>query len=288
MKIKIDRAGAIPTKLFVNVVSKEGKENLGVNRPVAFILPGGPGADHHVYQAYNQLKDIVDIVFHDPRGCGQSDRDNPKYYTMDNYIDDIEEIRQKLGLNKIIVIGKSYGSMCALGYTLRYPGSVQKLILVAGAPSYRFLATAKKNLARLGTPQQIKICEKLWQGNFKNNDDLLTFFQLTNSLYSVKARHEPATFDLKKKNNQFSYEVLNEGFRNSFWHFDYEHDLHRITCPTLLLAGRDDWINDVKHAEFMVARIPHSQLRVFEGASHALEADVPDIFFQTVTDFISR
>lgn len=286
MRIPINRPGVLSTNLFVKTISKNNAA-LGSERSVAFILPGGPGADHKAYLNYDCLQEMADLVFHDPRGCGQSDKGDPSSYTMDNYIDDVEGIRTHLGLNKIIVIGKSYGSMCALGYAIKYPHAVDKLVLSAGAPSYRFLETAKKNLLRDGTPEQIRFCEKLWTGSFASREELLRYFQLTNKLYSVKAQSSlPNEFDLAKKSQRFSYDVLNEGFRHSFWHFDYENDLKQLLCPTLILAGRNDWINDVQHAEFMVARIPHSQLRVFEKASHAMETDVPEEYFQTIADFI--
>jgi proline iminopeptidase len=259
---------------------------LGEGRPVVFILPGGPGADHSVYMKYACLSDVADLVFHDPRGCGQSDKGESSTYTMNNYIDDVEAIRQHFSLEKIMVLGKSYGAMCALGYALRYPAAVTKLILSAGAPSARFLETAKKNVRRLGTPEQIEVCQKLWSGSFRSREEVLNYFQLMNPLYSVKARNCESKTDLIKKSQQFSYEVLNEGFKRSFWHFDYENELQKVLCPTLILAGREDWIADMQYSEFMVARIPHSELRVFEHASHAMEADAPEEYFQAIADFI--
>jgi proline iminopeptidase len=80
--------------------------------------------------------------------------------------------------------------------------------------------------------------------------------------------------------------VSHEGFRNQFWHFDYEPDLHQVVAPTLILAGRKDWINDVTHAEFMSARIPNNTLRIFDNASHSMEADVTEAYFQRIADFM--
>lgn len=285
MKIKISRPHAISLQLYVKVVSKDLSE-LGTKRPVAFILPGGPGADHTAYLKYTCLKEVADLVFHDPIGCGQSDKDHSSAYTMNHYIDDVEAIRKQLSLNKIIVIGKSYGSICALGYALRYPHAILKLVLAAGAPSHHFLDTAKKNLLQRGTPEQIKICEKLWAGCFTSSDDLLDYFKTMNTLYSVKARTLPEEFNLIQKSRRFSFEPLNEGFRQSFWYFNFEKELKDLTCPTLILAGREDWINDAKYAEFMAKHIPHSQIKIFEGASHAMESDVTEEYFQTISDFI--
>ena len=286
MKIIIERPGVPTVKLNVDVMTQSG--TLSRQKSAVFILPGGPGADLSLYQKYASLREISDVIFHDPRGCGQSGRGELSACNMDNYIDDVEAIRQHLGLDKIVVIGKSYGSMCALGYALRYPHAVQKLVLSAGAPSYRFLAKAKKNLQRLGTPEQINAAKKLWTGSFANNEELLYYFCVTNNLYSVKALTQPETFDLAQKARQFSYDVLNEGFKHEFWHFDYEHELRRVLCPTLILAGRKDWITDVELSEFMATRIPYSQLQIFENASHAMEADVPNAYFKALIDFVGQ
>ncbi len=285
MKIKIERRDAPTAELFVKIMGEQ-EEDAAKNRPTAFILPGGPGADHSVYLTYACLKTVADLVFHDPRGCGQSDKNELSDCSMNNYIEDVEAIREHLGLKKITVIGKSYGSMCALGYALRYPDRVEKLVLAAGAPSYHFLETAKENLKRFGSKEQVKIAEKLWTGSFASREELLEYFRLTQPLYSVKARSHSNKTDLNKKSNQFSYEVLNEGFRQRFWHFDYENVLIQLQCPTLVLAGKEDWVNDVSHAIFMAERIPHSRLHIFEQASHAMEADKGEEFFQVIADFI--
>jgi proline iminopeptidase len=207
---------------------------------------------------------------------------------MDNYIDDVEAIRRHLSLNNMIVIGKSYGSMCALGYALRYPHAVSKLVLAAGAPSYHFLETAKKNLQRSGSAKQIKACEKLWTGSFKSKNEVHDYFSIMSTLYSVKARTKPDSVDLAAKSEMFSYEALNEGFRHSFWQFDYENELQHVLCPTLILVGREDWVNDAKYGEQMAMRIPHSQLHVFEKSGHAMESDVTEEYFQIIADFIQR
>lgn len=285
MKIAIpERPSAPATHLNIKIVAQS---KLGT-RPVAFILPGGPGADLQMYQSYESLLDVVDLVFHDPRGCGDSDEGDPATYNMNNYIDDVEYIREYLHLDQIIVIGKSYGAMCALGYTVRYPRFVDKLVLSAGAPSYRFFKKAKHNIEQRGTPEQIAIYEKLTRGDIQNRDELLKYFQLTNPLYSIKARTQPDFFDLEKKSQRFSYTVLNEAFRHQNWRFDYEVELQYIKCPTLVLVGKEDWITDPEYSVLMAEQIPNAQLHVFANASHAMETDVPQEYFQLIADFILK
>lgn len=285
MKITIARSGVPSTQLNIKVISKNPNK-LGDGRPVAFILPGGPGAELAAYQKYECLSAVADLVFHDPRGCGESDVGDPATYTMNNYIDDVEAIRQYLAIDQIIMIGKSYGAMCALAYVVRYPKVVSKLVLAAGAPSYHFFETAKQNIEKRGTAEQIAIYEKLSAGDIQNRTELLEYFRQTNPLYSVKARSHPDEFDLIKKSKRFSYEVLNEGFRHQYWRFDYENELQNITCPTLVLVGEEDWITDPRYSILMAEKIPDSKISIFKHASHAMEADVPEEYFQTIADFI--
>lgn len=280
------RKNAPETKLYVKILTQDNK-SLG-SRPIIFFLPGGPGADSSPYRAYDCLLDVADIVFHDPRGCGLSDQADPNTYTMDNYIDDIEIIRYQLHIGKIIILGKSYGSMCGLGYALRYPQSVLKLILAAGAPSYRFKETAIKNLKSRGTLAQMNACEKLWNGNFSNNEELAEFFKIMASLYSNRAKTDLQAFKLGQSSATYSYEALNVGFKTFLQSFDLENQLTEIKVDTLILAGSDDWINDISNAKLMAERIPHNKLTIFQGSGHSMETDVPDLFFNEIRNFILK
>lgn len=278
-----ERANAPETKLYIKKISKT--KEMG-DRPVIFVLPGGPGMDHRVYQKYECLIDVADLIFHDPRGCGQSDKGDPLTYSMENYIEDVDVLRKSLSLDKIIVLGKSYGSVCAMGYALRYQNVIEKLVLSAGAPSYRCIDTAKKNLARLGTPEQIQLCEKLWNGEFKSNYELAEFFIATAPLYSNHLTTRLESYVLAYYAMDFSFEATNLGFSDFLRRFDFEPDLHLIDCNTLILAGKNDWVNDVSHAKIMAEKIPNNIFKIFEDSGHAMESDAHDIYFETIRQFI--
>ncbi len=285
MILNISQRNSIPaTQLFINIVTKDNQQ-LG-NRPIVFFLPGGPGADSSLYQSYNCLLDVADIVYHDPRECGLSDKSNPEHFTMDVYIDDIEEIRKHLGIENIIVNGKSYGSSCAMGYALRYPQAVTKLVLAAGSTSYRFMELAKRNLMLRGNEQQKLICEKLWKGEFKSYQDVKEYFTIMASLYSNKAKNDPSIYKLGQSPEKYSYEALNLGFKTFLRTFDFDDQLINIKCPTLILAGQDDWVNDVSIAKSMSQKIPQNKLVIFENSGHSMETDVPEQFFEEIRKFI--
>ena len=257
------------------------------SRPVMFILPGGPGLDHSTYQSYACLVNEVDIVFHDPRGCGKSEKNNPKSYTMENYIEDVEALRQFLNLEKIILLGKSYGSVCAMGYALRYQHFIEKLVLSAGAPSYRSIQTAKDHLEKIATPKQLKLYEKLWNGEFKSHAELAEFYFTTAPLYSHQIKTKLEAYMLGYFAKNFCYEAANLGFSDFLRKFDFEPNLHEIKCNTLILAGEKDWINHISHIKIMAEKIPNNIFKSFPNAGHTMESDAGKIYFDAIREFIA-
>ncbi len=119
-----------------------------VERPVVFLLHGGPGGDHSGFKpAFSPLAESMQLVYVDHRGQGRSARGPKESYTLDNNVEDLEALRRYLGLGPIVVIGVSYGGMVALAYASRYPESVSHLVAIVTAPSYRFLDRAREILA---------------------------------------------------------------------------------------------------------------------------------------------
>jgi proline iminopeptidase len=102
------------------------------------LIAGGPGTSHtYFYPYFSTLADSYRVVYFDAFGRGKSDRaQSPNEYTFDGDVEDVEELRQALGLGQINILGHSYGGLVAQAYALRYPGSIKKLILANTFRSY--------------------------------------------------------------------------------------------------------------------------------------------------------
>lgn len=279
------RLGVAQTCLRVRVVVNE--ENTIEKKLYVFILPGGPGSNHSFYLDYDCLSEVANLVYYDPRGCGLSDTGDPATYNMENYINDLQIIVQHLQLDSIILLGKSYGAMCALGYALRFPNDVKKLVLAAGVPSYNFIKTAQANLLARGTQEQQQICQNLWNGLIQNDTDMDDFFKIMGTMYSWKKRNKQIVNRIEST-HRFSFEALNQGFANQFGYFNYVNDLKILFCPTLILVGEEDWITDPIYSREMSEKIPNSSLKVFQKADHAMESDVPEQYFDTIKEYIVK
>jgi len=62
--------------------------------------------------------------------------------------------------------------------------------------------------------------------------------------------------------------------------------LGRITAPTLVIAGRHDWICPPEFSQEIARLIPGAKLRIFENSSHAIRADEPLALIDAIVDFV--
>ncbi|WP_354636280.1 alpha/beta fold hydrolase [Planktothricoides raciborskii] len=254
-------------------------------RPTAFLVHGGPGGDHTSYKAgLSDLSQKMQLVYFDHRGQGRSARGPKETYTLENNVEDMEALRQYLGLDKIIVIGGSYGGMVALSYAIKYPQNISHLIVIATVPDYRFLEKAKQFIAEKGTPEQKKYAELLWAGNFKDEAELKAYFQVMAPLYSVT--YNPEAKNQSDNRTIYSVDAINQAFGGFLRTYNILDQLHKITAPTLVIGGRHDWICPPEFSEEIAAAIPNSDLRIFENSGHLIRVDEPQALKDAIAGFI--
>lgn len=262
-------------------------------KPVLFLIHGGPGGNHIRFKYDSiQLQDIAQLVFIDQRGCGWSKKTRSSDYTLENNIEDIEALRQYLGFKRICLLGISYGGMVAQGYAIRYSKHIEKLILTVTAPSYQFIEQAKAHLQTVGSSKQIEVCEKyLWNGRFRNHENMSEYIKTMDPLYFYSKKHKrckPSTknITLGELKSFISYEVLNAGFSDFLHHFNFIPRLKKITCPTLILAGQNDWICRPEQSRIIAEHIPDARLKIFKQCGHALTSDANHQYIQAVKRFL--
>lgn len=290
MKIKIPQRLDVPeTSLWLEVLTQVNDvTQLGKTKSVMLLMPGGPGGNHSVYDEIKfELLKHADLILFDPRGCGYSDASDPRYCTMDHCRDDIEAIRVYFGLEKIILFGGSYGAMVSLGYAIKYEGRLERLILNAGAPSFRFIDLAKENLKKLGNSEQILAGERLFSGLLKSPQEFEEFSQLMAPLYIYKHQQQDVAPTTKTK-IPYNIDITNLGFSSFLANFDYEPYLEGIDCETLIICGKNDWINDPSLAELMARKIPNSKLVLLDECGHFIWRDQKENFFKAIQDFFKR
>lgn len=256
-------------------------------RPVAMVIHGGPGGDHSGFKpSFSPLADRMQLVYFDHRGQGRSDAADPATYTLDENVEDMEALRRHLGLGRIVSVGTSYGGMVAMAHAARYPDAVSHLVLIVTAAHGGFITRAQQNVRERGTDEQRAVCETLWAGTFHSVEQMRYYYAVMGPMYA--RRHDPAAGDAGRARSIYSPEPLNRAFGPDGFlrRFDLRPELPGITAPTLVLAGRHDWICPVEFSEEIARLIPRADLRVFEESSHSIRSDEPKRMVDAILGFM--
>jgi len=259
-----------------------------VDHPTAFVIHGGPGGDHSAFKsAFAAMTDRMQFVYFDHRGQGRSATGDPDRYTLDENVQDMEALRLHLGLGPIVSIGTSYGGMVAMAHAARFPHAVSHLVLCVTAAHGGFVPAAQEYIEQHGTPAQQEVCATLWAGGFDTVEKLKHYYDVMGPLYSTTYNADAAALTRGRGTN--SPVPLNRAFGPGGFlrSFDLRPELSHITAPTLILAGRHDWICPPNFSEEIHALIPGSTLKIYETASHSLRADVPDELRRDIGAFVA-
>src|SRR5690625_7284191 len=76
---------------------------------------------------FGDLADQWQVVTYDARGSGVSDAVPP--YTHEQWVADLEALREQLGVSEFVIAGGSYGGYIALEYAIRHPQRVSRIVL---------------------------------------------------------------------------------------------------------------------------------------------------------------
>jgi len=269
------------------------------------ILHGGPGASHDYFLPYLlPMARYNRIIFIDERGSGRSQKlENPSGYTIENMVEDVEAVRQALGLGKISLLGHSYGGALAQAYALKYQRNLSHLILASTWSSTvamnRVFVGMKQNM----TPELRDRIDKLEaQGLFGHGKDYEKN-RYTNE-YMIAAWGEGYFPYVYHNHPDPNYDPIAAG--NMAWDLyremwgqhgefvidgnlksvEYTNRLSTIKVPTLILVGEHDEC-DPSLSQTMHQKIAGSKLVILPNAGHMTFVDQTGMFIKTVHGFLS-
>lgn len=109
---------------------------IGSGTPLV-VLHGGPDFNHnYLLPELDGLASAFRLLYYDQRGRGKSSLDvSPDDVTIESEVDDLDRLREHLGLNELSLLGHSWGSLLAMEYATRRPDRVSQLVLMNSAPA---------------------------------------------------------------------------------------------------------------------------------------------------------
>ena len=253
------------------------------------LMHGGPGADHWTMLPFRRCADQFSLVFYDHRCNGRSVGAPVSSMTWENLTADADALRRKLGFERWAVLGHSFGGQVALEYALRYPGSLSHLVLLdTGGDSRWSQQNAAEVLAKRGySPQKVELVRRWFNGEFTPHEMLPIFLRIGGA-YSYRPSLWLTARDLIRGEwrSKMRPQALIFAGRHLLKGWMVMDRLGEITVPTLVMAGRGDFVFPPEHQLELAAAIPHARLQIIEHAGHNPHSEQPAEVMAAVTDFI--
>jgi proline iminopeptidase len=278
---------------------------MGRGEPL-MIVHGGPGASHDYFLPYLlPLARHHKLIFIDERGSGRSQKlEDPTGYTVENMVEDVESVRQALGLGKISLLGHSYGGALAQAYALKYQSNLSHLILGSTWSSTKAMNDVFVRMKQNMSPElRDRIAKLEATGLFGRGKDYEK--SRYTAEYMIAAWGEGYFPYLYHNRPDPNYDPIDAGkmswdLYREMWGSDgefvidgnlksveYTDRLRTIKVPTLILAGDHDEC-DPSLAKTMQERITGSKLVIFPSSGHMTFVDQSRMFVKAVDDFLKE
>jgi pimeloyl-ACP methyl ester carboxylesterase len=261
--------------------------------PPLILLHGGRDHSRSWDWTAQALRDKWHVIAPDLRGHGDSDWSPDGDYGSLANLYDLAQLIHQLRLAPVTIVAHSYGGNIALRYAGTFPENVRKLVAIEGlGPSPKMLSErlAKPVTTRLRDWIEAKRASAgRVQKRYATLDDAFRRMKEENHhLSDEQARH--LTIHGVSQNEDGTYTWKFDPYMRIFPPFDLpqaeiEHIWQSITCPTLLLYGKDSWasnpVTDGRAKHFRNVRV-----ETYENAAHWLHHDQYDRFIAELKAFL--
>lgn len=263
-------------------------------------LHGGPGGNHEYWEdAAEQLKKQglnVQVTMYDQLGSLYSDQPDytdpeiaKKYLTYEYFLDEVDEVREKLGLDNFYLIGQSWGGLLVQEYAVKYGQHLKGAIIssmVDEIDDYvkHVNALREKTLSKEAV-DFMKDCEAK---NDYSNPKYQEYVQVMNEnyidrkqpskLYHLKDLGGDAVYNAFQGDNEF---VITGKLKD--WHF--RNQLKNFKVPTLITFGEHESM-PLATGKKMAELIPNAKFVTTPNGGHHHMVDNPDVYYKHLADFI--
>ncbi|WP_137627108.1 proline iminopeptidase-family hydrolase [Lactiplantibacillus pingfangensis] len=260
-------------------------------------LHGGPGDTHEVYEQFGEeLKGLnIEVNTYDQLGSWYSDTPDwddqkvRKLYLNENYyVDEIEEVRQKLGLENFYLVGHSWGGMISMMYARKYGKHLKGLIIISMIDN---IADYMERMIKIRnvefTQSQVDFMADIEKR--KDFDDP-TYRKYIDYLYDEyihrrKPYAQAHVVDIQSKPVYNNFQGDNEFvITGDLGGWDYRKEIKKIDVPTQLLFA-DHETMPLETAKRMANDFPNARLSITPNGGHNHMIDNPDVFFSNLRHY---
>ena len=261
--------------------------------PLVVCHPGGPGFSSAYLGDLAGLWEEHTLVMLNPRGTEKSDRPaDPRAYQIDDYVEDLEELREHIGEERMLLLGHSHGGVVAQAYAAKYPGRVRRLVLASTLARF---APEQEAAMRAGMDKRSNqawyadaaaALDEEQEGKFTTDQELgeLAFreFPLYFAHYGTVEAGYLDTLRTEVPNG----DALRLFNKEIFTTFDLRGSLPAVTAPTLVITGDEDFICGPVCAGEIAPAISGARQVILGDCGHFIFVEQPQAFHDEVVDFL--
>lgn len=292
----VEQEGFIPFKGYQTWYKIVGEKEEAGKLPL-LCLHGGPGACHDYLLSLTAMANTGRrVIFYDQLGCGNSHiaSSKPDMWTVDLYVEEVDAVRKALGLEKIHLLGQSWGGMLAMEYMIRQPQGVAS-VTIASSPASMIQWVEEANKLRDELPADIQ--GALLKHEAAGTTDSAEYQAAMTEFYNRHVCRVVPNPDYVQKsfaklgehpevyytmNGPSEFHVI-----GTLKNWNIIDQLGKINAPTLVTSGRYD------EATPVIAGTVHDGIRgsewvIFENSSHMAHVEEPERYMAVLGEFISR
>ena len=268
-------------------------------RVKVLLLHGGPGATHEYLAAFDSYFPAAGIEYYhyDQLGSAFSDQpDDPDLWTVPRFVDEVEQVRQALGLDRdnFYLFGQSWGGVLAIEYALAHQEHLKGLVIsnmMSSGPAYN--AYAERVLMPAMDQDGLAEIKRLEAANAFDDpryvELLMTHYYVDHILrLPPEAWPDPVNRSFAAINPAIYVPMQGPselGASGTLVTWDRTADLPKIEVPTLVIGARHDTM-DPAFMEMMASKIPRGTYLFCPDGSHLAMYDDQVTYFNGIIDFI--
>lgn len=287
-----ERAGYIPVRGGFVWYRMNGGRHFAAGKIPLLVVHGGPGFSHHYVLTLTDLASDRPVILYDQLDSGNSERPgDPKNWTVERFVSEVDSVRNALGLDRLLLLGSSWGGTVAAEYAMMQPSGLIGVVLASPLISTsRWIADNTAYRKQLPADVQKVLDEHEAAGTTDSQayqDAVMVFYK------RHLCRLDPWPEELSR-----SFEVVNFDLYVTMWgntefnatgtlkDYDGSGGLHRISVPTLYTAGEyDEATPDA--VKYFASLTPKAEVEVIADASHTAFLEQRELYMATVRKFFA-
>ncbi|MEA1676704.1 proline iminopeptidase-family hydrolase [Nitrospirillum sp. BR 11163] len=269
-------------------------KKIGSGAVKVLLLHGGPGFSHEYLEAMESFlpEAGIEMYYYDQLGSNNSDQpDDTSLWTLPRFVEEVEEVRQGLGLDQFVLYGHSWGGILAIDYALKYQRHLKGLVIsnmAAGIQAYLKRVNALRSLMKPDSQKLIRELEAKQAYDDPAYEKIMMEEMYPQMICRLDPWPEPVTRAFRHANltiyNQMQgkSELEVTGNLKDWERWD---QLSQIKVKTLTIGATHDEM-DPEDMKRMATLMPNARSVICPQGSHLCMWDDQEFYFKNLIPFL--